>query len=41
VRLIPGHCGPTVNLYDWYVCIRSNRVKQFWPTTARGAVYYR
>src|SRR6202008_1959265 len=21
VRLIPGHCDPTVNLYDWYVCV--------------------
>jgi len=21
LRLIPGHCDPTVNLYDWYVCI--------------------
>ena len=26
IRLIPGHCDPTVNLYDWYVCIRANRV---------------
>ena len=23
IRLIPGHCDPTVNLYDWYVCIRA------------------
>src|SRR6516164_6646303 len=23
IRLIPGHCDPTVNLYDWYVCVRS------------------
>src|SRR5690349_16153174 len=22
VRLIPGHCDPTVNLYDWLVCYR-------------------
>src|SRR5580704_13489607 len=21
IRLIPGHCDPTVNLYDWYVAI--------------------
>jgi len=21
IRLIPGHCNLTVNLYDWYVCI--------------------
>jgi 3-hydroxy-D-aspartate aldolase len=39
VRLVPGHCDPTVNLYDWYVGIRGNRVEQLWPITARGAVY--
>jgi len=39
VRLIPGHCDPTVNLYDWYVCVRGNRVEQLWPITARGAIY--
>jgi D-serine deaminase-like pyridoxal phosphate-dependent protein len=39
IRLIPGHCDPTVNLYDRYVCIRANRVEQVWPITARGAVY--
>jgi D-serine deaminase-like pyridoxal phosphate-dependent protein len=38
VRLIPGHCDPTVNLYDWYVGIRDNRVEVLWPITARGAV---
>ena len=39
LRLVPGHCDPTVNLYDWYVGIRANRVEQIWPITARGAVY--
>jgi len=39
VRLVPGHCDPTVNLYDWYVCIRGNRVEAVWPITARGAGY--
>jgi 3-hydroxy-D-aspartate aldolase len=38
-RLIPGHCDPTVNLYDWYVCVRAIHVEQLWPITARGAVY--
>ena len=39
IRLIPGHCDPTVNLYDWYVCIRGNRVEQIWPITAkRGGI---
>jgi hypothetical protein len=32
LRLIPGHCDPTVNLYDWYVCVRGNRVEQLWPS---------
>src|SRR6202011_1954688 len=39
IRLVPGHCDPTVNLYDWYVGIRGNRVEQLWPITARRAVY--
>ena len=39
IRLIPGNCDATVNLYDWYVCVRANRVEQIWPITARGAVY--
>lgn len=38
LRLIPGHCDPTVNLYDWYVCVRGNRVEAVWPIAARGAV---
>jgi 3-hydroxy-D-aspartate aldolase len=39
IRLVPGHCDPTVNLYDWYVGIRDNRVEALWPITARGAGY--
>ena len=37
--LVPGHCDPTVNLYDWYVGVRGDRVEAIWPITARGAVY--
>jgi D-serine deaminase-like pyridoxal phosphate-dependent protein len=37
--LVPGHCDPTVNLYDWYVCVRGGVVEALWPITARGAVY--
>ena len=36
--LVPGHCDPTVNLYDWYVCVRHGIVEALWPITARGAV---
>lgn len=39
IRLIPGHCDPTVNLYDWLVCYRGERVEAVWPVTARGAFY--
>ena len=39
IRLVPGHCDPTVNLYDWYVGIRRGCVEALWPITARGASY--
>ena len=39
LRLIPGHCDPTCNLYDWYVGIRGDRVETLWPVTARGKLY--
>ena len=39
LKLIPGHCDPTVNLYDHYVCIRGGRGEAIWPITARGAVW--
>ncbi|PPR58450.1 MAG: D-threonine aldolase [Alphaproteobacteria bacterium MarineAlpha4_Bin2] len=38
LKLIPGHCDPTVNLYDWYVGYRGDRVEALWPITARGMV---
>ena len=36
VRLIPGHCDPTCNLHDWYVCVRNGVVEALWPVSARG-----
>jgi 3-hydroxy-D-aspartate aldolase len=36
VKLIPGHCDPTVNMYDWYVGVRNDRVEAVWPIAARG-----
>ena len=36
--LVPGHCDPTVNLYDDLVCIRGQRVEALWPIAARGAL---
>lgn len=37
LRLVPGHCDPTVDRYDWYVGVRNGRVESVWPVTARGA----
>jgi 3-hydroxy-D-aspartate aldolase len=44
VLLVPGHCDPTVNLHDWYVCIRGMgtpeaHVEDIWPVAARGAYF--
>jgi D-serine deaminase-like pyridoxal phosphate-dependent protein len=38
LRLVPGHCDPTVNLYDWLVGVRDDRVECIWPVSARGAL---
>ena len=37
--LVPGHCDPTINLYDWYVVVKDGLVIDLWPITARGALY--
>ncbi|HOY37453.1 MAG TPA: DSD1 family PLP-dependent enzyme, partial [Piscinibacter sp.] len=42
VWLIPGHCDPTVNLHDHYVCVRggleAGRVEALWAVDARGCI---
>jgi D-serine deaminase-like pyridoxal phosphate-dependent protein len=42
VWLVPGHCDPTVNLHDHYVCVRGGlregRVEALWAVDARGCV---
>ncbi len=38
LMLVPGHCDPTVNLYDELVCVRGERVAALWPIAARGAL---
>jgi D-serine deaminase-like pyridoxal phosphate-dependent protein len=35
LRLIPGHCDPTVNLHGWLVACRGDKVEAVWQT-ARG-----
>lgn len=39
LRLVPGHCDPTVDRYDWYVGVRRGRVEALWPVAARGAMH--
>ena len=39
IRLTPGHCDPTVNLHEWYVCVRGEKVEALWPVDARGAIF--
>jgi D-serine deaminase-like pyridoxal phosphate-dependent protein len=38
LRLVPGHCDPTVDRYDWYVGLRKGRVECLWPVSARGGM---
>ncbi len=38
MRLVPGHCDPTVDKFDWYVGVRGGRVECLWPVTARGGL---
>ena len=34
--LVPGHCDPTCNIYDWFVAVRNGTVEAVWPVSARG-----
>jgi D-serine deaminase-like pyridoxal phosphate-dependent protein len=38
IKLVPGHCDPTVNLYDELILVRKGKVEAVWPIAARGAV---
>ena len=34
--LVPGHCDPTLNLFDELVVVREGVVEALWPVAARG-----
>jgi 3-hydroxy-D-aspartate aldolase len=38
LRLVPGHCDPTVDRFDWFVGVRRGRVECLWPVAARGGL---
>lgn len=37
LEFIVPHCDPTVNLYDFYHCVRENTLVDIWPIDARGS----
>ncbi len=39
IRIVPGHVDPTVNLHDWFVGVRRDRVECLWPVSTRGALF--
>jgi 3-hydroxy-D-aspartate aldolase len=38
VELITPHCDPTVNLHDYYHCVRGDTLVDIWPVDARGSL---
>lgn len=36
VEFITPHCDPTVNLHNFYHCVRGQRLAEIWPVDARG-----
>lgn len=36
VRCVTPHCDPSVNLYDFYHCIKGGTLIDIWPVDARG-----
>ncbi len=38
IEFVTPHCDPTVNLHDFYHCVRGNRLVDIWPIDARGTL---
>jgi 3-hydroxy-D-aspartate aldolase len=38
VDFVTPHCDPTVNLHDFYHCVRGTRLVDIWPIDARGTL---
>ncbi len=38
VALVTPHCDPTINLHDYYHCLRGQTLADIWPIDARGAL---
>jgi D-serine deaminase-like pyridoxal phosphate-dependent protein len=37
LRLVPGHVDPTVNMHDWLLMYRGDRVQDMYRIGGRGA----
>ncbi len=38
IEFVAPHCDPTVNLHDFYHCVRGNVLVDIWPVDARGSL---
>lgn len=38
VEIVTPHCDPTVNMHDFYHCVRKNVLVDIWPVDARGSL---
>lgn len=38
VECVAPHCDPTVNLYDYYHCVRGDKLVAIWRVDARGSI---
>jgi len=38
VEIVTPHCDPTINMHDYYHCVRGNRLVDIWPVDARGSL---
>jgi 3-hydroxy-D-aspartate aldolase len=37
IKIMPPHCDPTVNLYDFYHVVQDGRLVDIWRIEGRGA----
>jgi 3-hydroxy-D-aspartate aldolase len=38
VEIVTSHCDPSVNMHDFYHCVRGNELVDIWPVDARGSL---
>ncbi len=36
VEFLTPHCDPTINLHNYYHCVRGDTLVEIWPVDARG-----